>query len=389
MRAFTGQAQLHIDDYQSQVLLSLDPQAGSFEAEMLADAFPDDLFQFKIRLPKIVKLTNISVPLPTGTLTSQEIDNIYLGAGTLSTSITETPISRALNLSNDRSGIRRVTLDPKAPNLKFIHSPPLESKFELYFLNNFINSFPLEINFRNTIISFHQRKGSLSVTSESDIIPLLPRISAAWSILQGAYLFHSASYSNNGEVSLVVRRPRSYSSGNSLFRGWENLEPLATALLTTFIEKSDEDFDGWKKAINFYLEGRNSDLDYDVRIIGFMIFIEMFDEAKSMCKKSISNEFKCSIQFAEFIMRMRNKLIHERRTLWTATPEALNEILSHQPSWICPEINSSTGNTEIISLLFFLNLEKIINSYIINHVGHNGRYDDNFEMIESLHQSAN
>jgi len=385
MKAFTGQAILHFEGHAAHVSLSLDPTSGEFEAELLASALPDNLFNSHTGLAKTVRLANITIPLPTGTLQCDELDDVFLaGRGGVSMSVTETPISRALNLANDRSGIRHIALHPAAPLIQFIHVPALESVSELYFLNNFIRGIPVTVAINNCSISFLPRETSLSVTCESDLRPLLPRIRAAWSVLQGAFPSHAASYNQDGGVDLAVRRPRPYYEGNSLFRGWQNLEPLLSAILQSFVAKSEDEFKGWEKAISFYLEGRNKELDYDVRIIGFMVFIEMFDAASTMSKQTISQEFSCSIEFADLLVRMRNKLIHERMTLWNAIPQVHAALLQYQPGWSCSEIDFTHGDFEHASILFFLHLELLVNLFIINHVGYSGSFDDNSEMIADI-----
>jgi hypothetical protein len=385
MKAFTGQTILHIEDQQVHVSISLNPKAGVFEAELLASVLPDELFRNSTGPAKTVRLTDISIPLPTGTLQCAELEDVFLGGeGGVSMNITETPISRALNLADDRSGIRRLTLSPKAALIHFHHTPPLESLSELYFLNNFISGIPATISVSGADVHFLPRKTSLSVTGPCDLRQILPRIKAAWSVLQGAYLSHAASYNDDGGVDLAVRRPRPYYKGNSLFRGWENLNSLLDALIQAFVGKSEDDFKGWEKAISFYLEGRNPELDYDVRIIGFMIFIEMFDGSSTMSKQSICQKFNCSIEFAEFLVRMRNKLIHERMTIWNAVPQVHADILHHQAGWSCPEIDFSIGEYETASILFFLHIERLVNEFIVTHIRYSGAYANNAEIIADL-----
>lgn len=385
MIVFTGQAVLHIEAQQAHVSISLNPKAGVFEAELLASSLPEELFRNSTGPAKTVRLTDILIPLPTGTLECAELENVFLGGeGGVSMDIAETPISRALNLADDRSGIRRLTLNPKAPLIHFHHTPPLDSLSELYFLNNFTKGMPAAISINGADVQFLQRETSLSVTAASDLRPVLDRIKAAWSVLQGAYLSHAASYNADGGIDLAVRRPRSYYKGNSLFRGWQNLDSLLDALIQVFVEKSEDDFKGWEKAISFYLEGRNTELDYDVRIIGFMIFVEMFDESSTMSKQSISQEFNCSIEFAEFLVRMRNKLIHERMTIWNAVPQVHAEILQHQAGWSCAEIDFSLRDYGTASILFFLHLERLVNKFIVDHVGYSGAYADNTGLITDL-----
>lgn len=385
MKAFTGQAILHIEDQKTHVSISLNPKAGVFEAEFLVSALPYELFNNTPGIARTVQLTDIRIPLPTGTLECAELEEVFLaGDGAFSMNVAETPISSALNLADDRQGMRRITLKPKEPLIQFHHFPPLDSLSEIYFLNNFIWGIPTTISVNGDDVHFLPRETSLSITGPNDLRPILPRIKASWSVLQGAYLAHAASYNHDGGIDLAVRRPRAYYKGNSLFHGLENFKPLLDALVLAFAAKSEDDFKGWEKAISFYLEGRNPELDYDVRIIGFMIFIEMFDGSSTMSKQSISHEFNCSLEFAEFLVRMRNKLIHERMTIWNAVPQVHSELLQHQDTWSCAEINFSLEEYETASILFFLHLERLVNQFIVNHVGYSGSYSDNTMIIDDL-----
>lgn len=385
MKAFTGQAVLHIDDHEAHVSISLNPKDGVFEAEFLTSAIPEDTFQNNDGQAQPARLTNILIPLPTGTLECDELNNLYLGGSNgVNRNVSETPISQALNLADDRSGMRLITLESKELLIQFVHNPALRSISELYFLNNFVKLIPLSVEVNGDILEFFPRNSSLSVTSENDLRPILPRISEAWSVIQGAYVFHCASYNENGDIDLSVRRPRAYYKGNSLYRGWEDFSDFLTALIQSFVSKSEDEFSGWKKAITFYLEGRNEELDYDVRIIGFMIFIEMFDGASTMSKQAISNTFNCSMEFADFIVRMRNKLIHKRMTLWNAVPIVHSEILEHQAEWTCSEIAFSSDHYETASILFFIHLERLVNQYIVDHIGYSGPFDDKAEIITDL-----
>lgn len=385
MNAFTGKANLHIENQHTHVSISLNPKAGVFEAEFLANILPHELFENAPGIAPTVRLTDISIPLPTGTLDCKELEEVFLaGDGHLSMDVAETPVSSALNLAGDRKGIRRVVLSPKASLIHFLHTPSLDSLSELYFLNNFIQGPPTTISVDGNDLRFLPQETSLSVTSPNDLRRILPRIKAAWSVLQGANLAHAASYNDDGGIDLAVRRPRAYYKGNSLHLGWDTFEPLLSSLTQTFIAKSDDEFKGWEKAISFYLEGRNPELDYDVRIIGFMIFIEMFDGSSTMSKHSISSELNCSLEFAEFLVRMRNKLIHGRMTIWNAVPQVHSEILQHQPGWSCTEIDFSLREYETASILFFLHMERLVNGYIVHHVRHSGRYSDNLVIIDDL-----
>jgi hypothetical protein len=385
MKAFTGQAQLHIDEHTAHVSISLNPQAGEFEAEMLSSALPEELFSMHSGSARVVRLTDIAIPLPTGTLECAELADVYLGgSGGVTSSIDETPISRALNLAGDRSGIRRITLSPRAAVIHFVHTPLLEELSELYFLNNFTRGIPGSVVIDTVEIGFHPRNSSLSITASDDLRPWLAPIRAAWSVFQGAHLTHVASYNQDGSIDLVVQQPRAYNKGSSLFRGWQNQQPMLQALVNFFVQLGEDEFKGWEKAITFYLEGRNSELDYDVRIIGLMIFIEMFDGSRTMSRQPIATEFECSLELADFLVRMRNKLIHNRMTLWNAVPLVHTEILQHQSEWVCPELAFSSQNYEMNSILFFLQLEKMVNSYIVRQANYSGEFDDNSDLIVDI-----
>ncbi|MGA2139232.1 MAG: hypothetical protein ABSH14_10260 [Verrucomicrobiia bacterium] len=384
MKPFTGQATLHIAGQQANVLLSLDMDTGSFEAEMPVGLFPDELLHQGDGEPKEVAITGLRIHLPTGTLLANEMKDLRLdGNSYVQNSINTSPISLALNLANDRSGTIRVSLRAKPAMVHLRHEPPLTDKCELYFLNNFFNFMPMTLKHNTTDLSFLPRKQSLSIISPADIRPASKRLGLAWSVFQGAHVTHTASYWDS-TVDLAIRKPRAYNRGHDLFRGWDNAQSLLQQLIDTFLWMSEDEFNGWLKAVRFYLEGLNDDLDYDVRIVDFMVFIEMFDTSDTMSKQTIAHAFDVSTEFADLVVRMRNKLVHERMTLWRALPRVHSDILQYQQDWRCPEIDFTSRNYEMLCILFFLHLHRMVNTFIVKTVKYSGKYDDCAELIKSI-----
>ncbi|MDO9542219.1 MAG: hypothetical protein Q7J98_07850 [Kiritimatiellia bacterium] len=385
MKPFAGQATLHISGHEAKVLLSLDMDAGAFEAELPAGVIPNDILQQGEGEAKEVAISNLRIHLPSGTLSADRLDEITLGCNsTVTNSVKTSPISLALNLADDRSGTIRFFLEPKAAMIHLRHDPPLTNKCELYFLNNFIDPhMPITLKNHDTDLYFQPRKCSLSITSTVDIRPVAKQLGVAWSVFQGAHVTHTASYWNS-TLDLAVRKHRTYSRVNHLFRGWNNAQSLLQSLTDAFLKMPEDDFNGWSKAVRFYLEVLNDDLDYDLHIVNFMVFIEMFDKSATMSKQTISETFAVSIELADLVVRMRNKIIHERMTMWRALPQVYSDILQHQPNWRCPEIDFTSRNYELLSILFFLHLQRMVNTFIVRTVNYTGNYNDCTALIGSI-----
>jgi len=385
MKPFSGQATLHISGQKATVLLSLDMDSGDFEAELPNDVLPNQLLQQPEGEAKEVTLSNVQFYLPSGTLRADDLPEIMLsGNSSLTSSVNTSPLSLALNLCNDRTGTVKFYLSPKPVMIYFRHEPPLTNQCELYYLNNFIDHpMPMSVKHGDTSYTFQARKRSLSISSNVDIRPFAKRLGVAWAIYQGAHLMLAASYWDS-TVALSVRQPRPYRRGQHFFRGWNNAQALLDRLVVTYLGMTDHEFDGWSKAIRFYLEGVNDDLDYDVRIVNFMVFIEMYDKSVTMSKQTIADTFSISTELADLVVRMRNKLIHEHMSMWRALPQVHAEILKYQQTWTCPEIDFTSRSYEMLAILFFLHLERIVNTFIAKTMQYTGRFNDCTVLIRSI-----
>jgi hypothetical protein len=385
MKPFSGQATLRVKEHEAVVFLSLDMEKGELEAELPASALPNDAVRIRDGEPDEVIVTDVRIPLPTGTLYAERIPDVLMGSGSTANSSTGTsPISTALNLVGDRSGTRRFTLSPKSRFIEFRHDPPMTDRSELYYLNNFIDGIPMDFTSQGLDLLFQPRKQrSLSITANTDLRPYAERLATCWSILQGAEVNHTASFVGH-TLQLSVRRPRPYNRGHSLFRGLQNAQALLEALTNYFLPMDADVYEGWRKVVRFYLEGVNSDLDYDVRIVNYMVVIEMLDRSPTMTKQSIATTFGTSLEFADLLVRMRNRMIHERMSLWNAVPLVHAELLLFQKDWRCDEIPLKTNQYTNGSILFVLHVERMVNTYIIKECGYAGDYNDCMRLIKSI-----
>lgn len=382
---FKGHATIRAKGNEALVLLSINMEKGELEAELPDEALPDEAITIREGVPDTVIVSNVEIPVPTGTLTAKCIPDVIMGvSSSVNRSAYTTPISTALNLVGDRSGTKRFTLSPNSRFIKFRHEPPMPGRSELYFLNNFIDQPPITITSHGLNLVFHPRKQrSLSISSTNDLRPYANRLATSWSILQGAEVSHTASFTGS-DFELSVRRPRSYNRGHSLYRGNHSAAPLTEALTNFFLEMDDNTYSGWQKATRFYLEGINSDLDYDLRIVNFMVVLEMFDNSRTMTKQSIAETFGTSIEFADLLVRMRNRMIHGRMSLWNAIPIVHGELVHHQPGWSCDEIQLNDSQYEMGSILFFLHLQKIVNTFIVKQCAYSGSFDDCTALIRNI-----
>lgn len=104
MKPFSGQATIRVRDHTSVVFLSLDMEKGELEAELPADALPDDAVRIRDGEPDEVIVTDIRIPLPTGTLYAERIPDVLMGCeSTVNSSTGTSPISTALNPAGKQS----------------------------------------------------------------------------------------------------------------------------------------------------------------------------------------------------------------------------------------------------------------------------------------------
>jgi|GEM_PF-6110202 len=382
MEILSGRATLVRGDEQIHCTVQFRASTGILEVEFPTEAMVFDGMMNEGITEAEFELRDVNIALPTGTLTSESITDIYRGNGLSSrASISATPLTMALNLSGDRSGTTTLPLHTRFPTIEFEHQPALVEGCELYYLNSPLDFMSFNVTLLGEEVAVFPRKGSLSFRGSEEILGLEHRLRLAWSFLQGTPLWRSAHAVGN-QVTIYVRKPRPPGRKRSLYSGHQNLEPMFQSMVSALGEMEVAEFAEWAWVSTFYLEGRNTDLDDSVRATSFFVFMEMFDESQTMNQNSISKQFQCSHQLADILVRLRNRIVHGRQNLWDAVPAAYEEIISKYSDWTCPELEPIQFTDDTCGSTLLLLIEQIVSRFVLFRLGYTGSFADNQALID-------
>lgn len=196
----------------------------------------------------------------------------------------------------------------------------------------------------------------------------LRRLRLAVSILLGTRAQIFAIHESDA-LRLSLASDVEYQRSHPLFdhgnRGGGILECLVRYLLAL----PDREFNHWNKAATFMIEGKSSFSDLDVRVTNLFVFLEMFDQSRTLSGNTVAAMLGIPLSDAKLLCEVRNKLVHERHTLLDAINASDAEQRARNPRYALQAFALAGPSP---SVNFYLRLCERINAFIARTIGWGG-----------------
>jgi hypothetical protein len=368
-----------------EVAVCINLQEGFIEATMKDPV--SEVFDVKNKvalLESVVVLKNTSFILADGSkIESELIDNVFIKqykpAGL---SIYDTKLNNMFNYVGGNVNVAHFKLVPRNKSIIFIINPQVEN-YEIVYLNNsaaYVDNF----NFHNKerCINVKASDASVSFVSSSNINDIERKIWLSWSVLQGHPLTKRLTVGEN-RLAIYLESEKSFQTGFRLYKNTKDLPELFCKIFNFLENLEVNDFLKWEKALHFYIEGKASWTDIDIRAINFFILLEILDKSKTINKTTLSRMLKIDPDDADMICEVRNKLIHEEHYLKSAIEKAY-AIKKEQYREFNPKEFKTEDSDSVDPKYFFINLIRLIDRYLIGLIGYSGEWNDQQKLIRQL-----
>lgn len=191
--------------------------------------------------------------------------------------------------------------------------------------------------------------------------------------MQGAPISLLAGYEGR-KARINLARPRVYQSSHRLYDHYNDAGDVLEHLLRFSMALSIRDFHHWEKAAAFLLEGKASHAEEDIRVTNLFVFIEMFDESRTLNANSLSAMMSISLSDAKFLCAVRNRLVHQKHDLSEAIRDAQSELTRHDPSHVLRHFDIS-GCKHPATTNVLIRLCERLNFYLAQQIGWNGTWN--------------
>jgi len=376
MSLYTGTAKLTYDGKTRDVLLSLDLNEYCLVAKHPQD---NDPFQYVVDRERLwslsdLCLTDVNIPTANGTLWTTKVDELFIATYSPgASSIHDSMLNRSFQISNDSAGIVTIKLMPAQSIVEFDYTPLSGNLNELFYVANFASFPPFSCDAGGVTYRAVEKRPNLSVQSSAPLWTDERRIRLAFSLLQGAPIFLLAGYEEH-KARINLLRPRVYQPSHRLYDHYKDAPDVLDHLLRFSMALSMQDFHHWEKAAGFLLEGKASYAEADIRVTNLFVFIEMFDESRTLSGNSLSAMMSISLSDAKFLCEVRNRLVHEKHDLSEAIRDAQSELICHDPSHVLTHFDIS-GHKHPATTNLLIRLCERLNFYVAQQIGWNGTWN--------------
>lgn len=375
MRQYTGTAKLTYDGTTRDVLLSLD-----LNEYCLVVKYPQekDVFEYLTdsspHKSHDVYLTEVNIPTVNGTLAASTIDELFIKqypSGGMS--IHDSILNRSLQLSDPSCGIVTIKLMRKVSVIEFDYVPRSLNASELFYFGEFSGNqyFTAKIGTMNC--SVNQGDRQLSIQSSDSLWENERRIRLAFSLLHGAPLSFFASYEAN-KVRISLSPPRLFQSSHRFYKDHKDVPDLFEYLFRFAMKLTPQEFLHWIKATAFLLEGKASRAELDICITNLFVFIEMFDESRTMSGNSLQKMLSIPLSDAKFLCGIRNRLVHQHFCLSEAICDADAELTRESQKYRLEQFDISGRQHPATTTVVFRLYERL-NYYLAQQIGWGGEWN--------------
>lgn len=351
-------------------IVKLDP-----ENEHIVVQFPmdDSSFSFigdKILFDKIYKLRELNINFPLGNVKDAVLPNLLLiniSPGTMS--IYDSSLIRTLRLYKTEVGLTKLIFTPKKSLIQLpINDISSTNESELIFFDNRLSTKAgLLTKIGNRKLTLTGDRNILIVRAKQNLILKRDTISRALSLLQGGQILYRAGfYKTNLELNFIRRdliRPL-----GPIFDESSDIEEFIEKYIAYEKSISATELHRHKLAIDYIIQGCAGSSYLENKVISLFTALEILDGSRTLNKNSIHSTLGVSIQEAELIVGVRNKLIHQGKILVDSIQTTISELNNIGRLRQTPFKISNIAKTRIASNFRFYLLVSLL-STIINRLG--------------------
>lgn len=368
---YTGEGEILFKNQLYKGYIELDPENEEIRAKIPQDREVADYFsilQDSSIFEDDYSIENFSCNLPNGKIFTDKIQYLLLrnlNPGSLS--VFDSTLVRSFSLAPKNIGITTLSFIPQ----KFILSFDFESQdkikdnSELILYNHKIKK----------LVSFKIGKKKLSVNGDNNYLIINSNINllkyrndleTAISIFQGGRCVYRTGFFNNKlELSFngIDKKPKPY---GSIFQEEDYISEFFTKYFVYIKSLKQNDKNKIERFLNYLLDSCNQNVFLENRTLNLMTALEIIDTSKTLNKNTLSKILNISKNHADFIKRVRNKLIHEGKSLKESIYISINEIKSNVPDYKAPF--DKRIKSKAPSKFYFWALTKIY-QYFLREIG--------------------
>jgi len=356
---YKGKGKLNFLDKEYEVLIFLDP-----DQESIITKFPleESIFQIIIKnknqkiFEKDYSIKDIEIFLPIGKIYSKELKGLKIKSIIPGTqSIYDSILVRAFGLYKQEIGISTIIFYPTTSIISFNCSWFNDQKSELIYLNSKLIVPSLGFNLNRKFVEINADRDIIIAKSEQ--LNLLDKQELLYRVLSllngGRIVFRTGTWKNYIHINFL--KPNLTKSIGPLFPYSDRDK------IKIFIEKyceyelrlNDDSKHKFIMFIEYLLDGLSIRSNIEVALISLYTAMEIIDESQTLDKTSLARTFNIDINLSDFIIRVRNKLIHEGLTVERAIRKSAEEIKNYVQSLRTPFRLSESNNTRLIFNYYF------------------------------------
>jgi hypothetical protein len=190
-----------------------------------------------------------------------------------------------------------------------------------------------------------------------------------------------------GVLRINLTKDISYKQSHRLNVDEKSAGALFECLLRFFLSISDVDFMHWYKACAFLLEAKAGQTELDIGLVNLFVYLEMWDGSDTLSANTLAPMLDVSLNDAKLVCRIRNGLVHEKRTLTDGFQHARAELARRDPNFSLERF--SEGNEQGDSgVMFAFRLYERVNNHLCRKVGWQGQYNNYDYVFDQQRESS-
>ena len=338
---YTGEGEILFKNQLYRGYIELDPENEEIRVKIPQDREISDYFsilQDSSIFEDDYSIENFSCNLPNGKIFTDEIQYLLLrnlNPGSLS--VFDSTLVRSFSLAPKNIGITTLSFIPQKYILKFEFESQdiIKDNSELIFYNHKIKKLT-SFKLGRKILSVNGDNNYLVINSKNNLLKYRNDLETAISLLQGGRCVYRTGFFNN-ELELSFNRldkkPKPY---GLIYLDEKNISEFFTKYFTFIKSLKQNEKNKIERFLNYLLDSCNQNIFLENRIINLMIALEIIDTSKTLNKNTLSKILNISKDHADLIKRVRNKLIHEGKSLKESIYLSIHEIKSNVTNFKAP-----------------------------------------------------
>ena len=339
MMAYLGIAQLVFEKESIDCFVELDPENGTIQVKVpQSNELTKNVLGNKKIFDLKFLLNDFKSELPNGTITCNSIDNLQLtSVNPGSWSVYDSSLVRTFSLDEKNTGITTFGFVTSKYVLSFDYASKstVRGRSELIFNNHSLkNLYSFKVGRKN--IQIGGEKNFLVVASNNNLLMLRNDLEVAISILQGGRTTYRTGFYKN-KLELSFRRISDHSKPYGLIY---NKEALISEFLKSYILYIDSlnksDRNKFNLFTSYLLDACNQRVLLENRFINLYVALEVIDNSRTLNANTLKSILNLTKNNCDLIIKVRNKLIHEGKSIITGIEESCNEISIHNSGYTPP-----------------------------------------------------